>query len=147
MKHGINLKQYAMGLLPMNEQGFTNCIFHKDDNASMRFYDKRFYCFGCAISGDIYDLIMKLENVGFVGAKKILEEEFGKPSEKQINKARELQAIHRKRKQEKEQLFQEWLRAKIFIERLYPESEEDIIIDEYADALHRINDLTFRLFN
>lgn len=147
MKNNINLKQYASALLPINEQGFTNCLFHKDDNASMRFYERRFYCFGCAISGDIYDLIMKLENVGFRQAKKILEDEFGKPTDSQIRKARKVQAKLRKQKEEQERLFKEWLKAKIIIERLHPEKEGDEIIDEYVDALHRINNLTFRLFN
>lgn len=36
-----------------NRSGFINCPFHSEKTASMKIYDKSFYCFGCGKGGDV----------------------------------------------------------------------------------------------
>lgn len=86
----------------------------------MKIYENGFHCFGCNKSGDIYELIMKLENVGFARARKILEDQFGRPSDEQRSKARRLQAKRRQEKKHKDQLYEDWSKANYRIEVLSP---------------------------
>lgn len=55
------------GLYP-NRSGFIVCPFHKDKNPSMKIYKDSFYCFGCGEHGDIFDFVMKYENIPFSSA-------------------------------------------------------------------------------
>lgn len=49
------------------------CIFHSDKSPSMHIYkDNHFYCFTCHHTGDVVDIVMKLNNVDFVTAVKSL---------------------------------------------------------------------------
>lgn len=46
------------------------CPFHKEKTPSFHVYDfgGNFHCYGCGANGDIIDLVMELENVGFMDA-------------------------------------------------------------------------------
>ena len=61
-------------LLPFNSAGFVQCIFHKENHGSMKWYKKsnRFTCFGCQKSGDAIDIVMALEGLDFISAVKLL---------------------------------------------------------------------------
>lgn len=49
-----------------NKSGFIHCPFHSGDKgASMKIYAKDFHCFGCGANGDIFDFIMRMDNVDF----------------------------------------------------------------------------------
>lgn len=51
-KHGIEV----------DKRGFAVCVFHKDNDPSLKFYDNqgRFCCFGCNVKGNIVDFIYLL---------------------------------------------------------------------------------------
>ena len=59
------------------------CPFHNDKNPSLHFHrgKNRFKCFACGASGDVVDLVMKYNNVGFKEAVEWLREERGVGSE------------------------------------------------------------------
>lgn len=49
-----------------NRSGFIRCPFHHGDNdASLKIYKDSFFCFGCGASGDIFDFVMRMDNVSF----------------------------------------------------------------------------------
>jgi DNA primase len=50
------------------------CPFHKEKTPSFKVSSDRqaYYCFGCQKSGNVFDFVMELENLDFVGAVKLL---------------------------------------------------------------------------
>jgi hypothetical protein len=53
--------------------GMVQCCFHPDDTASMSLRrHNRYHCFGCDAKGDVIDLYMKTQGVGFIQAVKKL---------------------------------------------------------------------------
>lgn len=66
------------GLRP-NRQGFISCPFHREKTASFKVYDGRkgYYCFGCGISGDVIDFVMRYYNLSFPKALKKIGIDFG----------------------------------------------------------------------
>lgn len=53
------------GIVP-NRAHFIQCPFHTGDNhASLKIYDKSFYCFGCGRGGDIFTFVQLYENCDF----------------------------------------------------------------------------------
>jgi DNA primase len=65
-------EQYSMkdilvrcGIQP-NRHGFCKCCFHTGDNtASMKVYEKDFYCFGCGKGGDLIRFVQLYHNLRF----------------------------------------------------------------------------------
>ena len=65
----------------LNRSGFISCPFHSEKTASMKIYDKSFYCFGCGAGGDVIKFVsllfrisapqavVKLSNDFFLGLK------------------------------------------------------------------------------
>lgn len=53
------------------------CPFHNDKTASMRIYDKSFYCFGCNKTGDIIQFVEYLFNLSFKEAMQKINLDFG----------------------------------------------------------------------
>lgn len=48
-----------------NRAGFISCPFHKEKTASMKIYEKDFYCFGCQKQGDIFSFVQFMDNLTF----------------------------------------------------------------------------------
>jgi DNA primase len=49
-----------------DRHGFCKCCFHDGDNtASMKVYEKDFYCFGCGKGGDLIRFVMLYHNLRF----------------------------------------------------------------------------------
>lgn len=46
-----------------NRSGFISCPFHSEKTASMKIYDKSFYCFGCGKGGDVIKFVSLLFNI------------------------------------------------------------------------------------
>lgn len=46
-----------------NRSGFISCPFHSEKTASMKIYDKSFYCFGCGTGGDVIKFTSLLFNI------------------------------------------------------------------------------------
>ena len=63
-----------VSLSPRSANLFGLCPFHGEDTASFSVSPEKqiFYCFGCHASGNAVTFVMKIENMDFVGALKIL---------------------------------------------------------------------------
>ena len=59
------------GLYP-DKKGFIRCPFHGEKTASLKLYDKSFYCFGCNKGGDIFKFVQLIEDCNFKKAFEIL---------------------------------------------------------------------------
>lgn len=126
------------GLSKPNRAGFICCPFHKEKTASMKIYQKDFYCFGCAAHGDVFDFVMMMDGLTFKEAFNAL----GGDSDNsfstrlkiyQARKKREMQRkIEEKLKQKRElnyllmEVYRKWLN------RLEPLS------DAWADAYNAL---------
>ena len=60
-----------------NRSGFLSCPFHSEKTASMKIYDKSFYCFGCGAGGDMIKFVSMLFNIGNSQASIRLNDDFG----------------------------------------------------------------------
>jgi hypothetical protein len=47
------------------KRNMTDCIAHNDKNPSMRIKDNRAKCFSCGFKGDVIEVYMRLNSVGF----------------------------------------------------------------------------------
>ncbi len=59
------------------KHGFVICPFHKEKTASMRLYDRRYKCFGCNASGDVFDLTSELLGITAKESLEQLAKDFG----------------------------------------------------------------------
>ena len=59
------------------------CPFHNDKNPSLHFnvMKNRYKCYACGAAGNVIDLVMRYNNVGFKEAVKVIKEERGERSE------------------------------------------------------------------
>lgn len=93
--------------IKVNRNGFINCPFHTEKTASMKVYPNSFHCFGCGVSGDIFDMEMQLNRCDFRTAYELLGGR-EKPSWRSMVTAarakRERQATEQMRKEKAEQL-------------------------------------------
>ena len=57
------------------------CPFHPDRNPSLMISEEKglWHCFGCGAGGDVFSFVMKMENVDFVEAAKLVAERIGIP--------------------------------------------------------------------
>lgn len=79
------------------KRGFCKCCFHSGDHtASMKIYDKSFYCFGCGKGGDFIKFVQLYEGVSFNQACEIIS------GERLTRKTREQLAVAKIRRREKE---------------------------------------------
>lgn len=58
--------------IKVDKRGLCSCPFHKDLNPSMKIYKNGFYCFSCNAGSDVIDFVMKMEDVSFGKAFKML---------------------------------------------------------------------------
>jgi len=96
VKQQADIVKIVEGYIRLRKAGGTNysglCPFHKEKSPSFNVHAVRqfFHCFGCGVSGDMFTFVMKIENVGFPEAVKIVamkcgiplpKREFGSPEE------------------------------------------------------------------
>lgn len=62
--------------IPHNRTMF-HCAFHKDQNASAKFYKNSFYCFSCNKTGDLIQFVQLLYNLTFQEAMQKINVDFG----------------------------------------------------------------------
>ena len=67
-------KEYPFeNLIQVNKAGFAKCPFHKEKTASLYLKNNFYYCFGCGVSGDVIDFVMKTKNLSFIETVKLLQ--------------------------------------------------------------------------
>jgi DNA primase len=68
----VSLKKAGRSLIGL-------CPFHGEKTPSFNVNPEKqlFYCFGCGLGGNVFNFIMKLENLDFIGAAKVLAERVG----------------------------------------------------------------------
>ena len=137
-----------------NKSGFTVCPFHNEKTASFKAYKKSFYCFGCGISGDIVDFVVKKENCDTVAALKIIDNSFNLNlfAKKSLKDYRQEGIRLKKLKdacdklRQKSYEYQSALRAysgikQAFKTSVFPKEQ----IDEYENALYLLAELEMYL--
>lgn len=67
--------------ISVDRKGFCKCPFHQGDReASLKVYEKDFYCFGCGAKGDVIAFVMKMDDCDFKTAFYSLGGTYEKPS-------------------------------------------------------------------
>ncbi len=104
------------------------CPFHEERTPSFSVnpVDKLYFCFGCGEGGDLFDFVMKTENVDFVGAIEWLAERFRVPIEYEEASPR-IEAERRKR----ERLLAVLESTTAYFERLLWEGDAGRPVREY----------------
>ena len=74
----VNIRQAAeMYGLEVDKAGTVRCIFHGDNNPSMKLYDDHFHCYACGAHGDVTDLTAQLFGISKTEAAEKLCADFG----------------------------------------------------------------------
>lgn len=82
LKKSVPIYFPLTGKLHIDRRGnefWTNCLWHDDTNPSLSLYKASdgawmFHCFGCGESGNIFQIVQKLEKVSFDEAVKIVDD-------------------------------------------------------------------------
>lgn len=48
-----------------NRRGMVSCPLHKDKTPSMKIYKNGFRCFSCGWNGDVFDFVMRMDDLSF----------------------------------------------------------------------------------
>ena len=64
----------------VERNGMCRCPFHEDKTPSMKL-DRRYYCFGCGVTGDVIDFVSRLRGIGSKEAAILLVQDFAIPYE------------------------------------------------------------------
>ncbi len=74
----VGLRQAAgMYGLEVNRFGSARCIFHGDNNPSMKIYDDHYHCYACGAHGDVTDLTAQMFGLSKTEAADKLCADFG----------------------------------------------------------------------
>lgn len=64
-----------------NRRGFIPCPFHPGDRqASLKIYERDFYCHACGAKGDVISFVEQMENISFKEAFQVLGGTYEKPT-------------------------------------------------------------------
>jgi DNA primase len=124
-------RQY-MGLCPFHDE--------RTPSFSVEPVEKLFHCFGCNESGDVFDFVMKTENVDFGGALELLADRAGVKLERVAEDPREAE-----RRERRERLLELLERTAAFYVRYLWESREAARAREYL-AERGLEEATLREF-
>lgn len=69
----------------VERNGMCRCLFHEDKTPSMKL-DRRYYCFGCGVTGDVIDFVSRLRGIGSKEAAILLAQDFAIPYEDSAGK-------------------------------------------------------------
>ena len=87
------------------------CPFHNDKTASMKIYDKSFYCFGCNKTGDLIQFVEYLFNLNFKEAMQKINLDFNLNLSSNIkidyDKIKSIQEEKQRKEKQKNIIFQQ----------------------------------------
>ena len=69
----------------VERNGMCRCLFHEDKTPSMKL-DRRYYCFGCGVTGDVIDFVSRLRGIGSKEAAILRAQDFAIPYEDSAGK-------------------------------------------------------------
>jgi DNA primase len=105
VKQQADIVKIIEGYIRLRKTGAVNytglCPFHKEKSGSFSVHAVRqfYHCFGCQASGDVFSFVMKLENVVFPEAVRIVAQKCGIPLPKREYNSPEEAAEARLRRQ------------------------------------------------
>lgn len=77
VKENVTVRQAAEFYgFKITKSGLISCIFHNDKTPSMK-VDRRYYCFGCGVTGDVIDFTAQLFGLPLKEAALKLAADFG----------------------------------------------------------------------
>ncbi len=82
LRSKVDIVDYASRYVTLNRRGndfWACCPFHNERTPSFVVHqDNQFYkCFGCGESGNVYNLVMKMENISFMDAVEMIAKDAG----------------------------------------------------------------------
>ncbi len=137
----VNIRQAAgMYGLEVNRFGSAGCVFHGDNNPSMKIYDDHFHCYACGAHGDVTDLTAQMFGLSKTEAADKLCADFG------ISSTRSPPEVRQKREltnREKSLLALDILTDYIamlryFREHYAPFSFDTELSPEFIESLHNL---------
>ena len=85
VKQQADIVKVIEGYIRLRKAGATNysglCPFHKEKSPSFSVHAVRqfYHCFGCGVSGDVFSFVVKIENVSFPEAVRMVAQKCGIP--------------------------------------------------------------------
>lgn len=137
----VGLRQAAgMYGLEVNRFGTARCVFHCDNNPSMKIYDDHFHCYACGAHGDVTDLTAQMFGLSKTEAAEKLCADFGISSTRSPPAVRQKQELTNR---EKAQLSLDILTDYIamlryFREHYAPFSFDTELSPEFTESLHNL---------
>ena len=137
----VNIRQAAeMYGLEVNRFGTARCVFHGDNNPSMKIYDDHFHCYACGAHGDVTDLTAQMFGLSKTEAAEKLCADFGISSTRSPPAVRQKQELTNR---EKAQLALDILTDYIvmlryFREHYAPFSFDTELSPEFIESLHNL---------
>lgn len=129
-----------------NRSGFISCPFHSGDRTpSLKIYAKDFHCHACGANGDIFDFVMRMDNLSFKDAFRGLGGEYEKPtfsSNMEIYRARKRREMAAK-KAKREQKDRDLNNLLISVYRRYMARFEPLS-DGWCDCYNRLQKELYR---
>lgn len=93
------------------KNNMIRCPFHNDKTASMKIYDKSFYCFGCNKTGDLIQFVEYLFNLNFKEAMQKINLDFNLNLSSNIkidyDKIKSIQEEKQRKEKQKNIIFQQ----------------------------------------
>ena len=137
----VDIRQAAeMYGLEVNRFGTARCVFHGDNNPSMKIYDDHYHCYACGAHGDVTDLTAQMFGLSKSEAAEKLYADFGISSTRSPPAVRQKQELTNR---EKAQLALDILTDYIvmlryFREHYAPFSFDTELSPEFTESLHNL---------
>jgi DNA primase len=128
-----------------NRQNYIPCPFHSEKTASLRLYDKSFYCFGCGTGGDLIKFVQLYFNISFAQALIRINSDFrlgltdkkpvhSRPIKREPTPAELYEIEYNKKWEEYHELL--WAR-----EKLKPKSDDEALNPLFVKSLQKLEHL------
>lgn len=140
--------------LEVNKCGFARCWNHKDNHASVKFYEgnRGWHCFSCNAGGSVIDFVSSYFGISFKDAISKINDDFNlnlpidsRASEQQKRRSYNLRAKHNREKTIRDKLEQNYQEAlKVYTmydknSRKYaPKSPADDVRPEFVEAMSNL---------